>query len=68
MDQINHHVEVTAEIMRRVCEQVLNLPARTDATIAVAPDRYRDEDGQALWMRIARPLGIEPPADDEVAA
>ena len=68
VDQINHHVEVTAEIMRRVCEQVLNLPARTDATIAVAPDRYRDEDGQALWMRIARPLGIEPPADDEVAA
>jgi DNA polymerase-1 len=58
-DQINNHADFTARVMRQVCERLLNLPARTDTTIAVAPERYRDEDGQPLWLRVATPLGIE---------
>lgn len=57
-DQIEDAVRVTENAMRSVCETFLQMPGRTEVTVAI-DDRYRDEDGQELWKEISAEIGID---------
>ena len=58
LETFHQDVATTEAIMARTSKALLDIPARTDVTIAV-DDRYRDEDGQKLWREIATELSIE---------
>ena len=57
--EIDRAVGITQRAMAGVCERVLQMPARVDVTVAKSPDRYRDPDGQPLWLQIATEVGVE---------
>ena len=62
LETFHRDVAITKAIMARTSEALLQIPARTDVTIAI-DDRYRDPDGQVLWEEIATELSIEKPKD-----
>jgi len=62
IEQIEAHVALILEIMRRASRIVLNATAegthelRTDYTIVRYPDRYSDKRGAAIWQRVMQLL------------
>jgi hypothetical protein len=57
IDQIEAHVALVKEIMRRSARVVLNTTdprheLRTDATIVRYPDRYSDKRGEKIWADV----------------
>jgi hypothetical protein len=70
IDQIDAHVALMREIMRRASRVVLNVRAdgpyelRTDATIVKYPDRYSDKRGVNIWARVLELLEKYRTAED----
>jgi len=57
-EEIGSAAKIVTACMKSVCHTFLKMNGRVDVTLAVSPDRYRDEDGQPLWRQITTELGV----------
>ena len=57
LEQLDHQVELTCEMMARASEITLDgFRLRSDAKVVRYPDRYMDERGEIMWKTIQRIL------------